>query len=281
VNWVLGKKSSLKVMIVGVPHIGCTPKTNDFHPYDSVRTGRVTSALNSLNNKLATLANQKGVGYCSDVFDITKVLLTQDYFCLGGVPIWKNPPHEDGDPRYLFLGDGFHPGHACQAVFAQRILDAFNAKYGSSIPRITNTDILTSILGLRTDLPFDDWTKNHNLPDGERGVGDDWDADGVKNLVEYALDMNPTIKDQRLLPAPEITTVNGQLCVGITYKLRIQECSLFAVTPQQSSNLSSWTDVPSANIKTNADGSLSVRLPIIAGNPPIFLRLKARLLPAN
>ena len=148
VNWVRSQNSKLEIVLVSVPHIGCTPKTNGAHPYNATKTGRVTTALNTLNGKLATFASQKKIAFCADIFNITKGLLTADRLNIGGVAIYKNPPHADGNPRYLFLGDGFHPNEPCQAVFAQRILDCFNARYQHNIPRLTDQEILTKVLGL-------------------------------------------------------------------------------------------------------------------------------------
>lgn len=146
VNWVRNKKSSLEIVLVSVPHIGCTPKTSKAHPYSALKTGRVTAALTNLNNKLATFAKSKKIGFCNDVFEITKGLLTTEYFTIGGVKIYKNPPHADGNPYYLFLGDGFHPNQPCQAIFAQRILDCFNSAYKHNFPRLTDQEILKDIL---------------------------------------------------------------------------------------------------------------------------------------
>ncbi len=148
VNWVRSRNSKLQVVLVGVPHIGCTPKTNGAHPYNATKTGRVTTTLTTLNNKLAAFAAQKKIAYCGDIFTITKGLLTSDRLLIGGVPVYKNPPHADGDPHYLFLGDGFHPNQPCQAVFAQRILDCFNARYNLGIPRLSDKEILSKVLGL-------------------------------------------------------------------------------------------------------------------------------------
>lgn len=146
VNWVRKRNSKAEMVLVSVPHIGCTPKTSKAHPYNATKTGRVTTALTTLNNKLANLAARKKIGYCGDVFAITKTLLTSDFLTIGGVKILKNPPNSDGNPYYLFLGDGFHPNQPCQAIFAQRILDCFNARYARKIPRLTDQEILRSIL---------------------------------------------------------------------------------------------------------------------------------------
>lgn len=281
VDWVRSKKSSLEMVLVGVPHTGCTPKTNADHPYDPVKTGRITTALTTLNNKLQTLANQRGIGYCADVFEITKFLLTADHLNIGNVPIWKNPTTTTGDPHLLFLGDGFHPNEPCQAIFAQRILDVFNAKYSHAFPRLTNSEILTDILGLRTDALFDDWTKSFSLADGQRGMADDPDHDGVKNLMEYALDMTPSKADSNKLPQPEKLTISGQIYGGLTWKPRVQPSPLVSLVPQQSNNLSTWSDVSPGLITSNTNGTFSVRVPLTSGGSPLFLRLQARVNPTD
>ena len=281
VEWVLGQNNTMEMVLVSVPHIGCTPKVNGELPYDPVKTGRVTTALNSLNGKLATFAGQKRIGWCPDIYNITLGLLTTDSLCIGGVPIWKNPGQSDGDPRYLFLGDGFHPNMPCQAVFAQRILDTLNAKYNRNLARLTNTEILVDVLGLRTDQVFDDWTKSHNLPSGQRGALDDFDKDGIKNLLEFVLNLNPTTSDVDDLPRPALNTTSGQPHAELTWTPLPQACATAEIIPQYSNNLTTWQTIPAANVINNPNGSKTARLPLAVFPTPLYLRLKAQMVPAD
>ena len=279
VNWVMDRKrSTAEVVLVNVPHLGACPAKNDPHPYNATKTGRVTSALVNVNNRLATLAQSKGIGL-ADVYNPMLSLVTSSYLCIGTVPIYRYPPRSDGNSRYAFLGDGLHPNMPIQALFAQRILDAFNAKYNHSYARLTNQEILTSILGLSPTQIFDDWVLSKNVPAGSRGLLDDGDRDGVKNMLEFALDLDPTKPDSKKLPQPEIFVLNGQTYVGMTARLRIQECPLISLTVEQSANLRGWTAVPASTIFQNPDGTTSVRIARAPNSPPLYLRIRANLIP--
>jgi len=279
VNWVMDRKrNSTEVVLVNVPHLGACPAKNDPHPYNATKTGRVTSALVNVNNRLATLAQSKGIGL-ADVYTPMLSLVTSSYLCIGTVPIYRYPPRSDGNSRYAFLGDGLHPNMPIQALFAQRILDAFNAKFSHSYARLTNLEILTSILGLSPTQIFDDWVLSKNVPAGSRGLLDDGDRDGVKNMLEFALDLDPTKPDSKNLPQPEMFVLNGQTYVGMTARLRIQECPLISLTVEQSANLRGWTAVPASTIFQNPDGTTSVRIARAPNSPPLFLRIRANLIP--
>jgi hypothetical protein len=57
------------------------------------------------------------------------------------------------------------------------------------------------------DTPFDVWRlqkfgANANSPAAAPNA--DWDSDGIQNLLEYALNLEPTVRDVRVLPAPQI-----------------------------------------------------------------------------
>ena len=279
VNWVMDRKrSTAEVVLVNVPHLGACPAKNDPHPYNATKTGRVTSALVNVNNRLATLAQSKGIGL-ADVYSPMLSLVTSSYLCIGTVPIYRYPPRSDGNSRYAFLGDGLHPNMPIQALFAQRILDAFNAKYNHSYARLTNQEILTSLLGLSPTQIFDDWALSKNVPVGSRGLLDDGDRDGVKNMLEFALDLDPTKPDSKKLPQPEMFVLNGQTYVGMTARLRIQECPLISLTVEQSNNLQAWTAVPANTIFQNPDGTTSVRIARAPNSPPLYLRIRANLIP--
>lgn len=280
VNWVMDRKRSLtEVVVVNLPHLGATPSKNDAHPYHVTKTGRVTSALVNVNNRLATLAQTKGIGY-ADVYTPMLSLVTANHICIGNVPIYRYPVSADGNPRYCFLGDGLHPNMPIQALFAQEILDTFNSKYNNTIARLTNQEILTNVLGLSPTVVFDDWMAGYPIPSNARGLLADPDSDGVKNMLEYALDFDPSKSDAKNLPQPALIQLSGQSYLEITYRARTQECLLVALKPQQSSNLQNWNDVSASHITQNPNGTTSVRVPLPVGLP-LFLRLKAELLPPD
>ncbi len=280
VNWVLDRRASgTQVVLANLPHLGACPDKNDAHPYNVTKTGRVTSAITNVNGRLQTLAQTKGIGY-ADIYSTFSGLVNSDHLCIGGVPIWRYPVHSDGDPRYCFLGDGLHPNMPVQAIIAQIILDAFNTKYGTTIPRLTNTEILTNVLGLSSDLVFTEWLAGYGVPASQRGFAADPDKDGVQNLMEYALDLDPGKSDSRLLPKPETVVTNGITYVGITWKPRLTTCPWGTLYAQQSSNLVNWNTVAAGNVTWNpTTQTQTVRIARPVGSPPLFLRLKAEILP--
>jgi len=147
VDYVRAVRPSLQIVLVAVPHLGCSPKVQASHPTDAVKTGRVTAALDSLNAQLAALAKTRGIGFAGGIYDFTKSLIT-DNFVIGGVTIIKEA---DANARntYAFSGDGFHPGTSAQARVAQIILDTFRAKWPSpAIPALTDSEIL-KVLGIQ------------------------------------------------------------------------------------------------------------------------------------
>ncbi len=147
VDYVRSVRTSLQIVLVAVPHLGCSPKIQASYPTDSLKTGRVTAALDSLNAQLAALAKTRGIGFAGGVYDFTKSLISSD-FVIGGVTIIKKA---DANARntYAFSGDGFHPGTSAQARVAQIILDTFRSKWLSpAIPALTDSEILSKVLDI-------------------------------------------------------------------------------------------------------------------------------------
>lgn len=147
VDYVRAVRPSLQIVLVSVPHVGCTPHIQASYPPNATKTARVTAALDSLNTQLAALAKTRGVGFAAGVYTFTKSLLT-DKFLIGGVEITKKAD-ADARPNYAFSGDGFHPGTSMQARTAQIILDTFRVKWPSPvIPALTDSEILSKVLKL-------------------------------------------------------------------------------------------------------------------------------------
>lgn len=148
VDFVRAQRSSIPIVLVAVPHLGCAPDVAKANPYNALKTGRVTTALDNLNKQLAALAKTRGIGFSSGVYDLTKKLVTQK-FMIGTVEINKGADM-NARPNYAFSGDGFHPNTSLQAKVAQSILDTFRTKWPTpKIPALTDAEILSNkILGL-------------------------------------------------------------------------------------------------------------------------------------
>jgi len=146
VDFVRSVKSTIPIVLVAVPHVGCCPDIQRQNPTHSVKTARVSAALETLNSQLAASAKSRGVAFASGVYTFTKSLITTPFY-LNGVEIYRKAD-ANSRPRYAFSGDGFHPAGAPQAKIAQIIVDTFRARWPSpAIPRLTDTEIANSVLG--------------------------------------------------------------------------------------------------------------------------------------
>ncbi len=77
---------------------------------------------------------------------------------------------------------------------------------------------LEAIGAISVPMTFDEWQTWKGLVEDQRGAQADPDGDGVPNLVEYALSMDPQIADAELLPKAE--TLGAQLGIRFRRDLR-------------------------------------------------------------
>lgn len=268
VDYVRTQKPGLPIVLVSVPHLGCAPDVQLQCPTDAVKTARVTAALDTLNAELAAFAAQRGIGFVPGVYEFTRAMITQP-FRIGGLEFYREADM-DSRPRYVFSGDGFHPGTAAHGRIAQLVIEAFRVKYpATNITPLTDRSILQDVLGLDPDLPFKEWIATQGVPAQRQGRQDDPDGDGVVNAVEFNLEGFSAGAPQAL---PRPVRQGGQLTW--TYRTRPQAQEWSPAVPQTSTNLSTWTPVPAAQISTQADGTVTVTVPQGAG-PAVFLRLGA------
>ncbi len=269
VNHIRSLNPYLQVVLVSVPHIGIAPLVQSESPPDPVKTGRVTAALDALNADLAAYAQAQGIGFAPGVYQFTKAMLDQP-FRIGGIEFYK-VADADARPRYVFSGDGFHPGTAAQAKIAQIIVATFQQYYPTTpfVP-LGDQEIITSILGMDPNIPYQEWAASNTLPAGRDGLLDDADGDGILNLVEFAL----------LPPAPG--TSPGQTLTGMqvisnvphvtwTYKPNPPAQEWAQVVPQYTSNLTDWLPVPTQWLFPQPDGSITARVPATGR---VFFRVK-------
>lgn len=147
VDWVRSVRSTVPIVLVAIPHVGCAPDVQREFPTNGTKTGRVSTLLATTNTQLAALSKSRGVAFASGVFDFTRNLITQRLI-IDGVEILRQAD-DDCRPNYGFSGDGFHPNTALQAKIAQIIVNTIRAKWPSPvIPAITDNEIRVKVLGL-------------------------------------------------------------------------------------------------------------------------------------
>ncbi len=147
VDFVRAQRPSLPIVLVSVPHLGCAPDLKRVYPTNSIKTARVTAALDTLNSQLASLAKTRGVAFAGGVYTLTKSIISNKLM-IGTVEINRGA---DADARsnYAFSGDGFHPGTSLQAKVAQIILNTFRVRWPSPVmPALSDSEILKQALEL-------------------------------------------------------------------------------------------------------------------------------------
>ena len=268
IDFVRDDTPGMRMVLVNVPHVGATPEVKDDHPTDPVRTARVTTALQTLDTNLRALATEKNIGY-ADILSLTIDLTIDEPFCIGGLP-FVNQGSDSGAPDHLWLGgdlsQNFHPNTNGQALLANAIIAAFNEKYSLGVEPFSETEIVEVLVGLET--PLTEWAASFGLPENQRQFDDDPENDGLINLVEFALDFDPTRSDQ--LPAPTCTGEN----LEFEYQLRPHDCGHISTSPEMSSDLINWQPVAAENIAALPDNTFRVTLPK-SGNAT-YLRLRIR-----
>jgi lysophospholipase L1-like esterase len=257
VGWVRALKPSMPIVLVSVPHVGCTPKVQQGYPTHPVYTTRVTAAMDALNASLAAWAQTQGIGFVPGVYAMTKALIT-DPFRLNGIDFYR-VADANARPRYVFSGDGFHPSTCAHAKIAQMVVQTFNTTFPASpILPLDDDYLTTTVLGLDPNLPFNEWMASQGL---SGSFTSDSDGDGVPNLIEFAL-------DQPAMPLPVMQ--NGAL--SLSYRPRTVFTEWGTLKVQSSTNLLDWTDVPENQITTNPDGTRTVNAAVAE---KAFLRFRA------
>jgi lysophospholipase L1-like esterase len=257
-NYVRTVNATVPIVLVSVPHVGCTPKIQLGYPTDPIKTARVTAAMDALNATLAAYAQSQNIGFVPGVYDFTKSLISQP-LRIRGIEFYR-VADADARTRYAFSGDGFHPNTCAHTKIAQMVVDAFNAKYPSTaITPLTDDYIISTVLGLDPNIPFTEWLAAQG---GSGSLSDDSDHDGIPNGVEFAL-------DQPALPQP-VFQAGG---LTMTYRPRAVFTEWGTIRAQSSPDLIHWTDIAPAQTIANPDGTITVNAGLVGKG---FLRLKVQ-----
>lgn len=272
VDFVKKRNSKLQIVIANIPDVGAAPSKVAAHP-DPAKRARVTAATVAANTRIAELAKKKGIGL-ADVYATTSAVVRKAPLYFGGVQIVYDE-HPDNHPRYAFTRDGLHPNTCLQVFNARKIAIAFNTKYNAGIPLVTDAQALT-LLGINPNQPFYDWLTENGIAD--KSFIADSEGDGVTQLVEYAFDLDPNVRDAGEIdvtvggPVPGIIGTKSVTVAPDPARLRHVKTSV-----QYSSNAKTWVDVPAKNIVKKADGAFTAVIPPVTG--PQFLRLKVATIP--
>ncbi len=109
---------------------------------------------------------------------------------------------------------------------------------------------------------YTDWIVRNfgsDIP-GQTGMNDDPDQDGISNLFEFALMMDPLTADSELFPLAVYDRDDHAL--AITYTKNFLNPASFAVVPEVSSDLKNWTSGPAAineTVLSNIEGVQTLR----------------------
>jgi hypothetical protein len=100
-------------------------------------------------------------------------------------------------------------------------------------------DTTTAFAGGAT---FDTWIATQGVPANARGPADDPDQDGLVNFAEYALALNPLVKDSQLArPQAGLVQAGGSTYLAITYRRPKTEPADVRYTVTRSGVVRPWT----------------------------------------
>ena len=264
VDYIRSVKATLPIVLVAVPHLGCSPKVQAENPTDPVKTARVTAALDNLNAELAAFAASRGIGFVPEVYDLTRRMITNP-IRIGGLEFYRQAD-ANARSRYLFSGDGFHPGTSAQAIIAQAIAEAFRARQPLIAP-LSDREILAEVLGLDPDLPFHEWIAGQGVVANRRGLNDDPDGDGLVNALEFSL-----ADGAAAVPTPGLLRPQRDPQEWLwSWRPRSEAAEWAPLRAQRSTDLAQWQDVDPSLITQDEDGTQHLRLPLTGRS---FLRLR-------
>ncbi len=249
VDYVQDRDADLPIVLVNMPDVGITPVVQQEKP-DAAKRQLVTDLTDAVNERLKTLAEQRGIGY-ADIEQWTALLTGPERFVVGGIQFFKSvdPESLSNRPQYLFSPDGFHPNTMAQLLFANEIVEAFARTYPdlTIVPPFSTEEMLT-VLELEPDVSFTEWAEAYGITSAE--PTDDGDGDGVPLYQEFAFDLDPRIADADRGPSPIIT---GER-LEIHYPTRVRDSAHFEITPQFGIDLENWQPVPPEQHQMGVDG---------------------------
>lgn len=257
VSFVRQHHATVPIVICTFPDIGATPviATNGNYA-DPAKRARARQRIADTNAEVISLAGSVGA-QVARIDSLTTWIMDEPEFHLNGT-VFNYLPDDLNPPDHLFCHDGFHPSTVGQALIGNLILDAINRATGSSVPLMTNREIIGEVLDLNPDQPYLAWAGNAG------GPTDNPDGDGFPNLVEYLLGTNASVADNPLTFA-----ANG----GLSFRPLEEPARYADLEVLESGTLASdWQVVPQSRITIAPNGTWEVAP---NGTMRNFYRLKA------
>jgi hypothetical protein len=117
--------------------------------------------------------------------------------------------------------------------------------------------------------PLETFLTNAGVPANLRGPNDDPDGDGLDNLVEYALDLNPNGNGGAFTGSPPLLSITPTL-LQLTYR-RVRNDVTYIVETSPNMAPGTWTTVGVTQGTPAGNGTTTASIPLSPGSG--FLRL--------
>ncbi|BDS06064.1 hypothetical protein NT6N_11040 [Oceaniferula spumae] len=268
---------TVPIVLADVPDLTAAPDIIADHP-DPAKRANVTVIVNELNQDIAALAANRGATL-APVSSLTDRLLSPDPVYIGAIEMIKDKdPMRNNRPLYLFCKEGLHPSTNGQAVIANTMVTAINTATGSSIQPLASREIISLLPGIEANQPYLGWAGAAGLTD--LSMTADADGDGIPNLGEYLLGLNPLVVNNDHLM--DLETIDGADTLTLSYTPDTDALLLADVEVKYSTQLESWLPLPSGSLIDMGNGTFQVQLPtadIPGGNDRAFLRMEFVLKP--
>ena len=271
------ENGSVPIVLADVPDLSIAPDIIADHP-DATKRAGVTVIVGELNQEIATLAASRAVTL-ANVSLLSDRLLSPGPIYIGAIEMINDKdPTRENRPHYLFCKEGLHPSTNGQSIIANVLIDAINSATNHTVQKLESREVITDLLGLNPDQPYINWASNKNLTEPSMTV--DSDGDGIPNLGEYLLGLNPLVVDTSHIVT--LQDIGGTDYLTLGYSPDLDALRLADVIVKYSLDLDDWLELPNGSLIDLGNGSFQARLPI-GGLPDnenrAFLRMEFILRP--
>jgi hypothetical protein len=126
---------------------------------------------------------------------------------------------------------------------------------------------------------LDPWVIDNQIPAGATGDGDDPDRDGISNLLEYALSLDPSTGNHGLQDSgiPRVEHTPGQVSLVYRKNLAATDILYHVESASQPGGMAGWS---TANVTEEPVGTVGIvqtiraSMPVAPGDSSRFMRLK-------